>query len=63
MLEQEVINKDGKIFTKIKTLKRIKSEFEQFSLTMILRKYKCIDKWCSRQYKYYLVEVNTLDNI
>lgn len=60
MIEQEVINKDGKIFTKIKTSKRMKSKFEQFSLTMILRQYKCVDKWSSRQYRYYLVEGNTL---
>ncbi len=63
MLEKKIINKNRKIFTRIKTSRNIKSEFEQFSLTMILRKYKCIDKWCSHQYRYYLVEGNTLNNI
>ncbi|MGN1411910.1 MAG: hypothetical protein ACI4WH_05295 [Oscillospiraceae bacterium] len=61
MIEQKVINKNGKVFTKIKTSKNIKSSFEQFSLSMLLKNYKCIDKWHSRQYRYYLVEGNTLE--
>lgn len=63
MLEKKIINKNGKIFTRIKTSRNIKSEFEQFSLMMILRKYKCLDKWYSRQYRYYLLEGNTLNSI
>lgn len=42
MIEQKVINKNGKVFTKIKTSKNIKSSFEQFSLSMLLRNYKYI---------------------
>ncbi|MGN1411762.1 MAG: hypothetical protein ACI4WH_04525 [Oscillospiraceae bacterium] len=60
MIEQKVINKNGKVFTKIKTSKNIKSSFEQFSLSMLLKNHKCIDKWHSRQYRYHLVEGNTL---
>lgn len=60
MIEQKVINKNGKVFTKIKTSKNIKSSFEQFSLSMLLRNYKYIYKWHLCQYRYYLVEGNTL---
>lgn len=60
MIEQKVISKNGKVFTKIKTFKNIKSSFEQFSLSMLLKNYRCIEKWHSRQYRYYLVEGNTL---
>lgn len=47
MIEQKVINKNGKVFTKIKTSKNIKSSFEQLSLSMLLINYKCIDKFSS----------------
>lgn len=43
MIEQKVINKNGKVFTKIKTSKNIKSSFEQFSLSMLLKNYKCME--------------------
>lgn len=61
MIEQKIIMKDGKVCTMIKTSKNIKSNFEQFSLAILLKKYKCMNKWHSRQYRYYLVDGNTLE--